>query len=108
MKLDVKVASVDALDAVKSRPSRICPLICDYGFRADGDRCVKITCRAGYELSEEGGCEKVAEKKPRIKRDKPRVLDTGLAAPVRARDQKSNAQFVPLYNENCRFKHSCY
>src|SRR4029450_4614843 len=31
MKLDVKVASVDALDAVKSKSSRICPLVCDHG-----------------------------------------------------------------------------
>jgi uncharacterized caspase-like protein len=52
LKLDVRMASVDALDTVRSKPSRICPLICDHGFRADGERCVKITCRAGYELNE--------------------------------------------------------
>src|SRR6202043_1297776 len=48
MKLDVKVASLDALDAVKAKSARICPLICEHGFRTDGDQCVKITCRVGY------------------------------------------------------------
>ena len=48
LKLDVKVASVDALDLVKGKTGRICPLVCEHGFKADGDRCAKITCRAGY------------------------------------------------------------
>ena len=26
------------------------------GYRADGDKCVKITCRAGYELGDDGTC----------------------------------------------------
>ena len=41
MKLDAKLASFDALDAVKGKQSRICPLICEHGFRASGDRCEK-------------------------------------------------------------------
>ena len=45
MKLDAKLASFDALDAVKGKQSRICPLICEHGFRASGDRCEKIVCR---------------------------------------------------------------
>jgi hypothetical protein len=44
MKLDVKTASIDALDAVKGKAARVCPLICEHGFKADGDRCSKITC----------------------------------------------------------------
>jgi len=102
MKFDVKTASVDALEAVKSKPGRICPLICETGYRGDGDRCVKITCRAGYELGDEGSCEKVAVKKPRVKRDKPGVLDTRLAPPVRDRDAKSNPQTEPSYKADCR------
>jgi hypothetical protein len=69
MKLDVKAASADALDAVKGKTGRICPLICESGYRADDDRCVKITCRAGYQLSEDGACEKVETKKPTAKRE---------------------------------------
>jgi chemotaxis protein histidine kinase CheA len=72
MKLDVKTASFDALDAVKGKPSRVCPLICDHGFRADGDRCSKITCRSGYELSDGNTCEKIVVKKPVAKGEEPK------------------------------------
>ncbi|OAF15708.1 caspase family protein [Bradyrhizobium neotropicale] len=61
---DVKLASVDALDALKAKPGRVCPLVCNFGFRADGDQCVKITCRAGYRINDDNECEKVQEKKP--------------------------------------------
>jgi uncharacterized caspase-like protein len=69
MKLDVKVASLNALDAVKSKTSRICPLICDHGFRADSERCVKITCSAGSFLNDDNECEKKREK-PSFSRSK--------------------------------------
>ena len=72
MKLDVKVASIDALDAVKSKAARICPLICDHGYKADGERCAKITCRAGYEVGDDNSCEKIEVKKPTAKRDEPK------------------------------------
>ena len=71
MKLEVKIASTDALDAVKGKTGRICPLICDTGFRADGDRCMKITCRAGYRVNDDNECEKVQDKKPVAKREEP-------------------------------------
>jgi hypothetical protein len=71
-KLDVKMASVDALDAVKSKSARICPLVCDHGSRADGDRCSKITCRAGYEVGDDNTCEKIEVKKPTAKREEPK------------------------------------
>lgn len=64
MKLDVKAASSDALDAVKAKTGRICPVVCDTGYRTDGDRCVKITCRAGYQVNDDGACEKIEVKKP--------------------------------------------
>src|SRR5262249_46130552 len=59
MKLDVKTASADALEAVRGKTGRICPLVCDTGYRADGDRCVKITCRGGYRLNDDNACEKI-------------------------------------------------
>jgi hypothetical protein len=73
LKLDVKAASVDVLDAVKAKPTRVCPLICDHGFKADGDRCAKITCRAGYEVGDDNTCEKSEAKKPTAKREEPRA-----------------------------------
>ena len=36
-KFDVKLASIDALDAIKLKSSRVCPLVCEHGFKADGD-----------------------------------------------------------------------
>jgi uncharacterized caspase-like protein len=64
-KFDTKVASSEVLDAIKSRIGRVCPLVCEHGFRADGNNCVKIACRAGYRVNESNDCEKIApEKKP--------------------------------------------
>jgi hypothetical protein len=39
-KFDVKVATIDALDAVKAKTARICPLVCGPGYRVEDDRCV--------------------------------------------------------------------
>ncbi|WP_051310534.1 caspase family protein [Bradyrhizobium sp. Cp5.3] len=75
-KFDTKLASFDALDAIKARQGRVCPLVCDHGFRADGDACVKITCRSGYRVNDDNECEKVPEKKPVAREDqKPRDAD---------------------------------
>jgi uncharacterized caspase-like protein len=68
-KFDLKMASADALDAVRSKTGRICPLICETGYRADGDRCTKIACRDGYRMNGEGVCQKVVANKPLIGRD---------------------------------------
>ena len=75
MKFDVKVASVDALDAVQSKSSRVCPLICEAGYKVDGDNCVKIACRAGLKLKGDGTCEKFEVKKPTAKRDESKPRD---------------------------------
>ena len=70
MKLDVKIASLDALDAVRSKTARICPLICDHGYKPDGERCVKITCKAGSFLNDDNTCEKKHDK-PVAAREEP-------------------------------------
>jgi uncharacterized caspase-like protein len=69
-KLDAKAASVDTLDAVKSKSARVCPVVCQHGFEADGDRCVRITCAAGSFLNDDNECEKRREKKPVARRDR--------------------------------------
>lgn len=68
-KFDVKLAAADALDAIKSKSSRVCPLVCGHGFKADGESCEKITCRAGYRVNNDNECEKIQEKKPAAKRE---------------------------------------
>ncbi len=65
-KFDVKVASLDALDAVRSKTDRVCPLICAAGQRIDGDRCVQISCSADYFLNSSGTCEKRPEADARV------------------------------------------
>jgi len=70
-RLDTKVASIDALDTLKLKSSRVCPLVCEHGFQADGDRCVKITCAEGSFLNDNNECEKRRAKKPVATRERP-------------------------------------
>jgi hypothetical protein len=60
-KLDTKLASLDAVDAIKAKAARICPLACERGYKADGDNCVKITCGAGSYVNNENECQKNRE-----------------------------------------------
>jgi uncharacterized caspase-like protein len=62
---DIKVASLDALDAVRSKKDRVCPLVCAKGQRPNGDRCVQISCSSGYFLNSGGECEKRSEPTPK-------------------------------------------
>jgi uncharacterized caspase-like protein len=90
-KLEIKTASVDALDAVKGKTGRICPLICEHGFKADGERCTKITCQAGYEVGDDNTCEKIEVKKPTANRTEPKreKLDRAKVEAAPAKPQAS-------------------
>jgi uncharacterized caspase-like protein len=68
-RLDVKLASLDALETIKLKSSRVCPLVCQHGFEADGDRCSKIVCGEGSFLNDDNECEKRQARKPVAKRD---------------------------------------
>jgi uncharacterized caspase-like protein len=73
-KFDVKLASADALDAVKGKTTRVCPLICEHGYKADNDRCLRIICKTGFEIGDNNTCERIEVKKPTdptAKRDEP-------------------------------------
>ena len=70
-KLDVKTANADTLDAIKQKPARVCPLVCEHGFKADGDNCVKIVCAEGSVLNDDNECEKRRDKKPVATREQP-------------------------------------
>jgi uncharacterized caspase-like protein len=56
--LDATSATVDTLQVLRTRPSRVCPLMCDKGYKAEGDTCIRIACKAGFEATEDG-CRKV-------------------------------------------------
>jgi hypothetical protein len=84
-KFDVKLASLDALDAIKLKPSRVCPLICEHGFKADGDHCSKIVCAEGSVLDADNDCVKRRATTPTAKREpaqRPDRAAQGLPRPV--------------------------
>jgi uncharacterized caspase-like protein len=66
-RFDVKLASLDALDMVRSKTDRVCPLICAKGQKEDGGRCVQISCNSGYFLNSSGACEKRPEPAPKAR-----------------------------------------
>jgi hypothetical protein len=68
-KFDVKLASIDVLDAIKLKPARVCPLVCDHGFKAEGDHCSKIVCADGSFLNDDNECEKRRAKTPTASRE---------------------------------------
>jgi hypothetical protein len=39
---EVKAASIEAYDGIKTKPNRICPLTCAHGYKVDGDHCAKV------------------------------------------------------------------
>ena len=70
-RFDTKLASTDALDTIKLKTARVCPVVCEHGYKADGDRCSRITCATGSFLNDDNECEKRREKRPVARRDRP-------------------------------------
>ncbi|MDE2603995.1 MAG: caspase family protein [Bradyrhizobium sp.] len=71
-RLDVKAASLDTLDAIKSKEGRVCPLVCEHGFKASGGHCSKIVCAEGSFLNEDNECEKRRARSPTARRERDR------------------------------------
>ena len=78
-KLNVVVASLDALESVRGTTARVCPLVCNKNQKADGDRCIQIGCDSGYNLNAAGACEKNPEPTARpqaeVRRESPAPRD---------------------------------
>lgn len=87
-RFDTSSASVDALRTVKGKGGRICPLACDFGYRAEGSGCRKIVCRAGYQLNDLGECKRVETKRTVGKPDQPK--------PKREPAQGGSVEAAPL------------
>lgn len=64
-KLDIKLASLDALDAVRSKPDRVCPLVCGKREKVTGDRCAQIVCESNFVLDAEGICRRRPDPPPK-------------------------------------------
>jgi uncharacterized caspase-like protein len=77
-KLDVKVASLDALDAVRGKPDRVCPLVCAKGQKVEGDRCVQIVCDGTDLLDGQGVCRRRPDPPPQkpkaVSRQEPKAV----------------------------------
>lgn len=92
-KLDVRAVNADTLDTIRQKQSRVCPLACEHGYKADGDSCTKIVCAEGSFLNEDNECVKrrgktpVAGRDDRDRRDSRRERADRYARPVRERPQ---------------------
>lgn len=102
MKLDASVATFDALDAVKSKSGRICPLVCESGYRADGDHCTKITCRKGYVLNDDDQCEKKGTPLAKRKPEAPsRAVETPSSSTSSSAVRRADAAFANSTYQKC-------
>ena len=91
---DVKLASLDALDVIKLKPSRVCPLICEHGFKADGDHCSKIVCAEGSVLGDDNDCVKRRAKTPAAKREPDQRPDRAAQGQPRPAPPQASGQIV--------------
>lgn len=87
--LSVNLVNATTLDSIKAKPDRVCPLVCDQGFKADGDQCTKITCRTGFEVGDDNTCEKIKVRKSTVKREDPK--GEGKRAKTEAAPQRPQA-----------------
>ncbi len=103
-KFDVKIASLNALDAIKLKQGRVCPLVCERGFRADGDRCSRIVCAEGSFLNDDDVCEKRRGKTPTARHDRgDRVeREQGRLLPERPAPEPSPPRSRPSRAESAR------
>jgi uncharacterized caspase-like protein len=90
--LDTRVASLDALGVVRAKTGRVCPLECKRGYRADNDACVKIVCRSGFVVGDDGQCER--ESKPKSKTASRPAPGAAKQAAPRNRVEEGPAQVV--------------
>ena len=113
---DVRIASLDALTAVRSKTERICPLICDRGYKADGDNCIKIVCKPGFEIGDDNTCQRIVVKKP----ERPVAATSPSAAPdanaprnvTSTQPAARHKEYEPMgsgkvSNGNCNCKSTC-
>jgi hypothetical protein len=108
-RLDIKLASIDAYQAIHTRTGRVCPLVCEHGFRSNGDHCSRIVCRAGYELGDDDTCERKRPprsvrslEKPERRRSASRPARAAITAAPRGATRPEAAGQVFCNNGGCR------
>jgi hypothetical protein len=104
--LDTKVATLDTLDVLRAKPTRVCPLECKPGYRGENEACVKIACRSGFVANEKGDCER--ERQPKAKTaSRPDSREAKPAAPRRQAGEPPPAQIVCGMNGCLNVKKGC-
>ncbi|MBI5263987.1 MAG: hypothetical protein HY852_19450 [Bradyrhizobium sp.] len=73
-KLNVQLATLDALASVLGKTERVRPLVARKGQRADGDRCIQVNCESGYFLNSSGACEKKPEPRPSLAQSEETII----------------------------------
>jgi hypothetical protein len=103
MNLDTKAASLDALDVVRGKSSRVCPVICQRGFHADGERCVETICKAGFTVGDNDTCERLPEHPNRTAHPEPKAAPPVPNKPMNE-DSKSasGGRYTICDNRGCR------
>jgi hypothetical protein len=95
-KLDANLASVDVLDAIKARSSRVCPLVCEHGSRVDGDHCAKIVCRTGYRVNDDNQCENTRRQPIQSEENRGQKREAKPQGTANAKPQASGQMFCGL------------
>ena len=91
-KIDSRSASLEGVDAVRDKQSRVCPLECDSGFKAQDNKCVKITCDSGSALNDKGACEPVKSRESTRESTRSAPEKRRAAEPRQERQTNSNAK----------------
>ncbi|HEY1154277.1 MAG TPA: caspase family protein [Pseudolabrys sp.] len=101
-RFEVKVASLDALDAVRGKRGRICPLVCESGTKAVGETCVAVACKPGFARDDDNVCrrsERRARTQPMERGEDPR---TRRQAPPRQPAAASQSGQMICDDHGCR------
>jgi hypothetical protein len=96
-KLDPKKANLEALDAVRDRDARVCPIECERNFKADGEKCVRVACDSGFALNDKGICDPVKGRNRETKRTQPEPQQRRQAAPAQAQRGRGGGSGQPQY-----------
>ncbi|HRF08733.1 MAG TPA: serine/threonine-protein kinase [Xanthobacteraceae bacterium] len=69
-KFDIDVPKTDALEALRSKASRVCPVVCGPGQIAQGDYCI-AACAPGLVRAPNGACARPQVQQPVVRQPPP-------------------------------------
>ena len=75
-KFDASAPSADALEALRGKTARVCPLVCGPGQTAQGDYCI-AACAPGLVRAQNGACVRPQPQQPPVVRTQPKAAPKG-------------------------------